>query len=497
MYKAVCLFLLLGVFTSFAQVNLDSGLVAWYPFNGNANDESGNGNNGTINGAILTTDRFGSENAAYYFDGISNTIFIGDNDILNPHTGNMTIALWIKQAENRHQRAFSKGTWGGAQPGYTIMQYPINPEAKPACILGVDGHEHIIIANEVEAINVWHFMCGVINRAGYLVLWVDGIKQSDSSYIGDHFNIDISSGTGDAGIGYSPSGLPEYFIGCIDDITIFNRILTDDEILTLINETPLYEAPVLLIPQNNSTNNFLIPNLQWQAVPNASSYTLQVSTNEEFSNLVVNQSNIANANFHLNNLSYNTSYYWRVKAKNGLLTSVWSEIWSFTTMQEPDYLSINLISGWNLISSNVLPLEPVMDSIFNNTENLVIVKNNAGQVYSPSFGINQIGNWDISQGYYVYVTSSSILQIEGILVNPLETPINLNQGWNLVSYLRNSEMLAPDALQGISASMLFAKDKMGNIYHPGYGINTIGNMQPGQGYWIYMNAPAFLTYPGN
>jgi len=162
-----------------------------------------------------------------------------------------------------------------------------------------------------------------------------------------------------------------------------------------------------------------------------------------------------------------------------------------------DIADFSLSNGWNLISSNVLPLETAMETIFNQTENLVIVKNNEGQIYSPSFGINQIGNWDITQGYYVYVTSPSILQIEGILVNPLETPINLNQGWNLVSYLRNSEMLAQDALQGITGSMLFAKDKMGNIYHPGYGINNLGNMIPGQGYWIYMNAPAVLTFPGN
>ena len=45
------------------------GLVAWYPFNGNANDESGNGNNGTVNGATLTTDKDGNENSAYSFDG--------------------------------------------------------------------------------------------------------------------------------------------------------------------------------------------------------------------------------------------------------------------------------------------------------------------------------------------------------------------------------------------------------------------------------------------
>ena len=45
------------------------GLVAWYPFNGNANDESGNENHGTVNGATLTADRFGNVNGAYSFDG--------------------------------------------------------------------------------------------------------------------------------------------------------------------------------------------------------------------------------------------------------------------------------------------------------------------------------------------------------------------------------------------------------------------------------------------
>jgi hypothetical protein len=46
-----------------------SGLVGWWPFNGNAKDSSGNGNNGTVNGAALTTDRFGIANNAYDFNG--------------------------------------------------------------------------------------------------------------------------------------------------------------------------------------------------------------------------------------------------------------------------------------------------------------------------------------------------------------------------------------------------------------------------------------------
>ena len=55
-----------GLSGVFAQINLDSGLVAHYPFNGNANDESGNGINGTVNGATLTNDRFGNM-ICYFF----------------------------------------------------------------------------------------------------------------------------------------------------------------------------------------------------------------------------------------------------------------------------------------------------------------------------------------------------------------------------------------------------------------------------------------------
>ena len=70
MKKSFTLFILLSALFSgwsgvFAQINLDSGLVAHYPFNGNANDESGNG-------ATLTTDRFGNANKAYSFDGVKN-----------------------------------------------------------------------------------------------------------------------------------------------------------------------------------------------------------------------------------------------------------------------------------------------------------------------------------------------------------------------------------------------------------------------------------------
>ena len=51
-----------------------NGLIGYCPFNGNANDESGNGNNGVVNGAILTSDRNGNLNSAYSFNGINSRI---------------------------------------------------------------------------------------------------------------------------------------------------------------------------------------------------------------------------------------------------------------------------------------------------------------------------------------------------------------------------------------------------------------------------------------
>jgi hypothetical protein len=70
------------------------GLVAWYPFNGNANDESGNGNNGTVNGATLTADRFGNANSSYYFSG-NEEIRITNSQIFNELTNTITISAWV------------------------------------------------------------------------------------------------------------------------------------------------------------------------------------------------------------------------------------------------------------------------------------------------------------------------------------------------------------------------------------------------------------------
>lgn len=73
---------------------LQNGLVAYYPFNANANDESGNDNNGTVNGANLTTDRFGNANSTYDFDGINDYISVNHDASLNL-SNQITMHGWI------------------------------------------------------------------------------------------------------------------------------------------------------------------------------------------------------------------------------------------------------------------------------------------------------------------------------------------------------------------------------------------------------------------
>jgi hypothetical protein len=74
-----------------------NGLVGWWPFTGNANDLSGFNNHGTVNGATLTTDRFGVANRAYSFDGVNDYIDYqsGSNSLLNV-LGNFSVTFWLK-----------------------------------------------------------------------------------------------------------------------------------------------------------------------------------------------------------------------------------------------------------------------------------------------------------------------------------------------------------------------------------------------------------------
>ncbi len=91
---------------------LTNGLVGYWPFNGNANDESGNGNNGTVNGATLASDRFGNSNKAYNFTGSTTTPSYIEGDCTSFPTGSRTVSLWF------YANDIGVGTAGRALFGY-------------------------------------------------------------------------------------------------------------------------------------------------------------------------------------------------------------------------------------------------------------------------------------------------------------------------------------------------------------------------------------------
>ncbi|MBF0232845.1 MAG: LamG domain-containing protein [Desulfamplus sp.] len=94
-FISVLMLVALFSFAGMVQADLNDGLVAYYPFNGNADDESGNGNDGVVNGATLTTDRFGRSNKAYHFNGTARIELRSDSSLYNSNSG-FTWSTWVK-----------------------------------------------------------------------------------------------------------------------------------------------------------------------------------------------------------------------------------------------------------------------------------------------------------------------------------------------------------------------------------------------------------------
>ena len=158
--------------------------------------------------------------------------------------------------------------------------------------------------------------------------------------------------------------------------------------------------------------------------------------------------------------------------------------------------SINLPQGWSLWSTYIDPADSSIGSVFNSIESdLIIVKDQEGNVYWPQFGLNSIGALTIGQGYQTKMNSSSTLSIEGNLV-PFDSNISLNTGWNIMGYLHQEPYSVIDMMSSVnSANLIIMKDQSGNVYWPQFGLNSIGNMNPGQGYQIKLAGSWNFTYP--
>ena len=225
-----------------------TGLVAYYSFNGNANDESGNGLNGVVNGAILTTDRRGNTNTAFSFsDNQDITIPNSQNQNLYP----ISISFWysvtsISGDYNGSGSVFSKytvGSWNGYQinvgdysnvpnagglehNGYGTTSWYVRSANDR--IIGYYGESPFLQQN--ISLNTWYHYVFIADETG-------GKIYANGKLIDSHAWTGTPGACNNSNI-WKIGGLynSTWFKGKIDDIRIYNRTLTYNEIQQLYHE---------------------------------------------------------------------------------------------------------------------------------------------------------------------------------------------------------------------------------------------------------------------
>ena len=159
---------------------------------------------------------------------------------------------------------------------------------------------------------------------------------------------------------------------------------------------------------------------------------------------------------------------------------------------------VDLALGWSIISTYIDPMAPAVDAVFTPVvTSTTIVKNGGGQVYWPSFGLNMIGNMIIGEGYQVKMSVAETLPITGTAIVPETTPIAIPSGWSIIGYLRSVPGDAAAMMSPVVSDITILKNGAGQVYWPGFGLNMIGNMMPGEGYQIKAMTAISLTYPAN
>ncbi|KQB38712.1 leucine-rich repeat domain-containing protein [Flavobacterium aquidurense] len=244
MKTKLLLLLLLAIFSVSAQTpNVPNyvpvnGLLVYYPFNGNATDQSGNGVNGNPQNLTLTTDRSGNSNAAYSFNGINSgmSIYLANQPQVN---NTRTITGWFKASDPVSSSAFDfcLASYGAVADSFKISFYRKG-------YLDVNFDSQVFSSQKNFFNNEWTFFAMTFDdNTNVFSFYINNVLELTGT---------VSSFTNGFGgicsIGKNNSN--NYFEGSIDDIGIWNRTLTQKEI------TDLYESgnppnPYTSIPDAN------------------------------------------------------------------------------------------------------------------------------------------------------------------------------------------------------------------------------------------------------
>ncbi len=303
-------------------------LIAYFPFNGNANDESFLQNNGTAINALLTNDRYGDADKAYYFNGSDSRIQVPENSFYSFGTGEFTISSWVNASEIRTARIVSAGfhqndgIWGlgfGAHPVWGIGNR-IN------YFVFSDGGYRDFSSDEIIDYSPGQWIFVAAAKSGNEIKFYTNGSPAGSVAINypSNANSYLSIGCRQ----YNYDNLIEFFNGKIDEVKIFNKALSDQQINDMYKTTTT--APNLIFPGKDSTISTLTPVMDWDSLVTATNYTILIATDSLFNNIILSQfSNQSSYSVESGALTANIDYFWKVRTNNDGGIGPWSEINKF------------------------------------------------------------------------------------------------------------------------------------------------------------------------
>jgi hypothetical protein len=214
-----------------------SGLVAYYPFNGNANDESGNGYNGTpLNGIQLTTDRFGNGSSAYHFDGIDDYILLSNSSGVDLGSNFTLTAFLFTEApsapsDSQYYTIIAKRDEvlsGNASlyPWNFGIDYSTNDNFRKLLLMRTGC---LIRSNFIVTEGYWDFVSLTVSN-DTATFWVNAVRRDQYLLTSGNIITDQPILIGWNRLNH------QQFRGKIDDLRIFSRPLSEAEILELSKE---------------------------------------------------------------------------------------------------------------------------------------------------------------------------------------------------------------------------------------------------------------------
>jgi hypothetical protein len=202
-------------------------LIAHYPFDGNASDASGNANNGSLVGGIVsTTDRFGNPNSAYEFNGLNSYVSVPNSASLSSPSTACTQAGWVMlYGVSKVGSGFNPLIMKSLETTNAFMYRMVaNPTYIGAAFNNWNTH---MSGGQTTPLNEWHHVATVFNSST-LKIYYDGTLVATQPMV-----MTITADTRALTIGADVPGVLEIFFGKIDDVRIYNRALSDADVTQL------------------------------------------------------------------------------------------------------------------------------------------------------------------------------------------------------------------------------------------------------------------------